>query len=406
MAAFGWLMALIAAVGALALPFSRGSAFVLAITPLANAYGAAAAIGLVLVRWAVFELPTKSIPREVWPKVLLATGFLAGALVLSFLVADDLIRLASESVQWIVGVGWFCALLIGGREAHERPVILGLMTGGVILAFAHVVMRLLDISVDEFAVLPFMISHGNNYAALYALVALVVLPMHPAVRLSTPAYLFIAALGILVAALHDSRAQMLLGAGTVGVVLLLRYLRPGTAILLVAVSLAATLALALNFMSESMFSASSLASVANFQTNYSNLERLGLILHSIDFFQANPFGAGLGASSEVFPDSPYTIGSYPTPHNTFAMMIVEIGWWGLVAYVIGVVALLRIGIRTCLAGNPFGMAALSAIALSIVDAVFFNGSLSLLFWLLLAFSVRSAPDEKRERIPMLFSRGV
>jgi len=63
MAALGWLVAMIAAAGALALPFARGGQFVLALTPFSNAYGAAGATALVLLRWALFEMPGRSISR-------------------------------------------------------------------------------------------------------------------------------------------------------------------------------------------------------------------------------------------------------------------------------------------------------------------------------------------------------
>jgi len=404
MNAFGWLVATIAAAGALALPFSRGAPFLLALMPFANAYGAAAATGLLLLRWAVFEMPAMSISRASLHKVGAALVFLVGALIISFLVADDLLRLMSESVQWIVGVGLFCALIIGGREPHERNCVIGLMAGGAALAVAHVLMRAFDATVDDTAVLPFMITEGNNYAALYALIALVIIPAHPSARVWTPAYLILSGLGVVIIWLQDSRAQTLIAGGVIAGVVLLRHTSPRVALATAIGAATVLLFVLLNFMSESLFSNSSVLSLANFQTNYSNLERLGLLLHSLDFFGAHPLGAGVGSSSDVFPNSPYTIGSYPTPHNTFALMIVELGWWGLIAYVAGLVALLRIGVRACFAGDPGGIGALTAVAVSLIDAVFFNGSVSLLFWLLLAFSVRDSAPAKGARVPMIFYR--
>ena len=402
MTAVGWLVALIAVAGALVLPFSRGAPFVLALAPFANAYGAAASVAAVLLRWALLELPGVSIPRRVLQKAAIAVGFLFCALAVSFFVADDLLRLASESAQWLIGVGWFCALIIGGREPHERAVIMGMIAGGVALALAHVLMRVLELQVDEYAVMPFMLTDNNNYAALFALVALVMLPAHPVARISTTTYLLLASLGIVVTILQESRAQTLMAAGVVGVVLLLRHVKPRVALAMADVTTVGVLAAMLIFLRESMFSADSVVSLANFQTNFSNLERLGLILHSVDFFSSHPLGAGLGASSEVFPSSPFTIGSYPTPHNTFAMLIVEIGWLGLIAYIFGVLVLLRTGVRGCLSGEPFGIAAVAAVGLSVIDAVFFNGSVSLVFWLLLAFTMGATKADQRGRIPMHF----
>lgn len=402
--AIGWLVAAIAAAGALALPFSRGAPFVLALMPFANAYGNAVATGLLLLRWALLEVPVISISRARLHRVSAALVFLVGALILSLFVADDLVRLASESVQWVVGVGLYCALIIGGRQPHERTCVLGLIAGGAALAVAQIFMNVFDVSVDETAVLPFMIPNGNNYAALYALVALVVVPAHPAARLSTPAYLVLAALGVALIWLQDSRAQLLIAGGVIAGVVLLRHMNPRLALVVAIGASLGFLFVLLHFMRESLFSNSSVLSLANFQTNYSNLERLGLMLHSLEFFSTHPLGAGVGASSEVFPNSPFTIGSYPTPHNTFALMVVELGWLGLIAYVAGVAALLRVGVRACLAGDPLGLGALTAVAVSLIDAVFFNGSVSLLFWLLLAFSIPDSVPEKRARIPMVFYR--
>jgi uncharacterized membrane protein YobD (UPF0266 family) len=402
----GWLIALIAVAGALVLPFSRGAPFVLALTPFANAYGAAASVGALLLRWALLELSGVSIPRSVLVKVAVAIGFLVAALAISLLVANDLPRLVSEGAQWLIGVIWFCALTIGGREPHERAVIFGAIAGGVALAFAHVLMRMFELEVDEFSMMPFMVTRGNNYAALLALVALVMLPAHPAARISTITYLMLASLGVMVAIQQEARAQMVMAAGVIGVVLLLRYMKPRAALLVAGLAGVGVLAVMIVFLRESMFSANSVVSLANFQTNFSNLERLGLILHSLDFFSTHPLGGGLGASSDVFPSSPFTIGSYPTPHNTFAMLIVEIGWLGLVAYAFGVLVLLRTGLRDCLSGEPFGVAALAAVGLSVIDAVFFNGSVSLQFWLLLAFTMGTARADQRRRMPMYFFRAV
>lgn len=404
MTAIGWLVAMIAAAGALALPFSRGAQFVLALAPFSNAYGAAGATVLVLLRWAFTELPGLSMSRITLQKVSVALGFLVGAVIISGFVADDLLRLASESAQWVIGVGLFCAIVIGGREPHERPILMGMVYGGVALAFAHLFMRVFGLPVDALAVMPFMVSEGNNYAALYALVALVILPAHPAMRLSTPAYLVLAAIGIMVTVLHDSRAQMVIGGGVIAMVILLRRFTPRVALGTAAAGALVLVVVAMQFLRESLFSSTSVVSLANFQTNYSNLERLGLMIHSFVFFAAHPAGAGLGASSDVFPNSAFTIGSYPTPHNTLALLIVEIGWWGLIAYVVGAGLLLRAGLRDCLAGQPFGIAAIAAVGLSIIDAVFFNGSVSLVFWVLMAFALRGDVAERRERVPMIFCR--
>lgn len=236
MTAVGWLVALIAMAGALVLPFSRGASFVVALTPFANAYGAAASVGAVLLRWVLLELPDVCIPQRVLRKVAIAIGFLICALAVSFFVASDLLRLASESAQWLIGVGWFCALIIGGRAPHERAVINGMIAGGVSLTLAHVLMRVLELEVDEYAVMPFMLTYDNNYAALFVLVALVMLPAHPAARISTTTYVVLASLAILVTILQGSRAQTLIASGVVGVVLLLRHVRPSVALAVASVA--------------------------------------------------------------------------------------------------------------------------------------------------------------------------
>src|SRR4029079_15028259 len=98
-----------------------------------------------------------------------------------------------------------------------------------------------------------------------ALVALVIMPAHPAARLSTPAYLALAALGVAVIELQDSRSQTVIAGAVIAGVVLLRHMSPRLAL---TTALGASLVLVfvlLNFMRESLFSNSSVLSLANVQ---------------------------------------------------------------------------------------------------------------------------------------------
>ena len=117
--------------------------------------------------------------------------------------------------------------------------------------------------------------------------------------------------------------------------------------------------------------------------SYSNLERLALLLTSVQLFIENPSGYGLGSTSSLFANSFLTSGSYPHPHNALAMFIVELGVVGGALYLVLLMRLAAIAWRAFgqLSLRPmeatFALSMAAAVtAMTVYEAVFFNGSLA------------------------------
>ena len=118
--------------------------------------------------------------------------------------------------------------------------------------------------------------------------------------------------------------------------------------------------------------------------NFSNLERLALLLNSYELFMANPLGYGIGSSSELFSNTPFTEGAYPHPHNTLAMFAVELGVVGIVLYLTLSVSLLFLGYRGFKSismdprlGSFCMLASVAILSSTLYTALFFNGALAL-----------------------------
>lgn len=124
--------------------------------------------------------------------------------------------------------------------------------------------------------------------------------------------------------------------------------------------------------------------------NFSNLERLALLFHSYELFVEQPLGHGIGSSSALFGSSFFTQGAYPHPHNTLAMFAVEFGVIGLFLYLVLFFSLFRCalrGLRMLSAEPVLGsfcfLLSTVMIAISVYDAMFFNGALAINMFLVL-----------------------
>jgi len=118
--------------------------------------------------------------------------------------------------------------------------------------------------------------------------------------------------------------------------------------------------------------------------NFSNLERLALLITSLDLFLDNPLGHGLGSTSALFENAVLTAGTYPHPHNTLAMYAVEFGVIGILLYTILIVALAKAFLtgsrmlRKDPSGARFLISMSVAVALiTLYEAIFFNGFLAM-----------------------------
>ncbi len=119
--------------------------------------------------------------------------------------------------------------------------------------------------------------------------------------------------------------------------------------------------------------------VADSGTNFSDLERVGLLVASWRLFAERPwFGWGWGSVDSLIPQVPETTLSYPHPHNTYAHFAVELGLPGLLLILTLYAALGFKGIALAHRRDPrAGLAWLLAVSLavmSMVDDIFYGAS--------------------------------
>jgi hypothetical protein len=396
-----WIPGALAAAAALLMPFRHGLAALLLLMPLSNSYASAGAAAILLMRWSLVQLPRAQLSRIRAFVALATVGLLGAAIVQSLLVSSDLARLGSESVQWLLGVGLFLAVLIE-RLRPSDPLISGAFcTGAALLALTQLVLRSLEIEVPEEAATSLLRTDANNYTALFVLFGLVIVPLTCMPQLRGIFLALLVAAGFASIWFNESRGMLAVGIGVVSLWVAMRIMRPLQALALGGIALGIGAVAAFVFLREAFFDPSSLLSVGNFETNFSNLERLGLILHSVEFFLSNPLGAGIGASSDIFPNSPFTVGSYPTPHNTLAMLMVELGWLGVILYAAIIGLLATCAARNVYQGRPDVIQHAALFAATVFDAVLFNGSVALVFWLLLAFSTDGLETQRLQRTLLL-----
>ena len=79
-------------------------------------------------------------------------------------------------------------------------------------------------------------------------------------------------------------------------------------------------------------------SVNNFENNTSNLERLQMITNSFEGINTYPFGAGLG-NAKILLKKVYIY--HPHAHNFLANWIYELGYYGIILYVLFVYSIIK-----------------------------------------------------------------
>ena len=79
-------------------------------------------------------------------------------------------------------------------------------------------------------------------------------------------------------------------------------------------------------------------SISNFENNTSNLERIQMIITSFEGINTDPFGAGLGNTKILLKKIQIY---HPHAHNVLANWIYELGYYGIILYVLLVYSILK-----------------------------------------------------------------
>jgi O-antigen ligase len=379
------LVGLMAAAVAALVPFRMGLTALILLLPFSNVYAFAVAVLVLLARWLATDARERQMNVARAQGVLLICAVVFMAVFESAFTSDDLLRLGTETSQWALALGLLAITVLSLDGNLEKSIVRSFAVSGVVLGIVQIAGTAAGLQTPEEDVTPFFMVGESNYTALFAMFALVALP------LSLPEYvggrrnlMLLVSSGFLVIFLNESRAQLAVALLLLFIYLLCRIARTWVFVLLSLVVPGLVAVAGLVTVQQGLYNPQSLGSLFNFDTNYSNLERLGLLLHAVELFLANPIGYGIGSSSDLFLNSPYTVGSYPTPHNTLAMLIVEWGVLGLAAYLLLMGYLLTKAIGFYARRDTRAILPVALFASTVLDAVFFNGSVAILFWLAFA----------------------
>lgn len=292
----------------------------------------------------------------------------------------------SEFIQLGISLLWTFYLYQAINSAsHFKDILKQLMLSGAVLSVFEILIFVLGIEIDTNS---FIGTIASNYGSFYLVISTILIPLY-FFKTESKLYGLIAVLGYFAIQINESRAMMLLGILFIVltfVSLRNRYMR------LIAIGLLVLggTYIFITFDPGSMYRSGSLFSVLNFETNFSNLERLRLIIYSVNLFLDNLYGYGLGSSYEIYYNNPVTVlNVYPHPHNTLTFMMVELGVAGIFLYIAFFLTMIS-SIRKIT--PPAIKALMSNICLglffySIVEVLFYNGVLTLLVFMFYALVI-------------------
>jgi hypothetical protein len=251
-----------------------------------------------------------------------------------------------------------------------------LMVSGALLSFFEIFIYIIGEDINTSS---FIGSISENYTSFYLVMTTIVIPLFFFNKKSF-LYFFVVIIGFYAIYLNESRAMMLLAL----LFVTKEFVSFKNIYMKIAASLIAFLVILyilLTFDSALIYEPTSVFSILNFENNFSNLERLNLLLYSFELVNNNVFGYGIGSSYDLFVNNSATVNEhYPHPHNTLAFLSVELGIVGIIIYIYFFTSMVTI-IRTLSDLRIKKLAVNISIALflySIVDVLFYNGVLMLI----------------------------
>jgi O-antigen ligase len=286
----------------------------------------------------------------------------------------------SEYIQLIISILLVVYIYNIINTKKQLLIILKyIMISGLLLSVFEIFIFIANIDTKT---LSFIGRVPDNYTAFYLVISTIILPLFFIKRNKISIYII--PIGFFAIYINESRAMMLLALLFISKSLI-SFNKKYFKILIIGMLLIILSYIYVNFDSALIYQKKSLYSVLNFENNYSNLERLNLLFYSYELFNNNSFGYGLGASHEIFTNNPLTIAQvYSHPHNTIAFLAVELGIVGILLYI----CFFNSMIKSIKRVNDIRFKkitldlTLALFLYSLVDALFYNGILMLIVFML------------------------
>lgn len=325
----------------------------------------------------------KKVPRDI--SLLLLIWFCYATFSLFFNL--NLTSL-SELIQLFIAIIFFRYVFnLSSSKLGKESTMKSILFSGILLCLFEISIFSFGISIDTNA---FAGITPHNYASFFIVFSTIIIPFYVIRNLSLR-YLIIL-IGFITLVLNAGRAMQIVAIAIIGMQLffsdkksLKNFIK---SFLLILFLIAVSLVVDLNQLQEQSFNPNSLFSVINFENNFSNLERLNLLIMSYDLFIERPYGHGIGSSASLFINNLYTeVQHYPHPHNTLAFMAVELGIIGIFIYLYLIFIIFRRYryLKNIHEKNLLRNSLLCFFCFSVVEPVFYNGLLTIIVAMFLGF---------------------
>lgn len=325
----------------------------------------------------------KKVPRDI--SLLLLIWFCYATFSLFFNL--NLTSL-SELIQLFIAIIFFRYVFnLSSSKLGKESTMKSIIFSGILLCLFEISIFSFGISIDTNA---FAGITPHNYASFFIVFSTIIIPFYVIRNLSLR-YLIIL-IGFITLVLNAGRAMQIVAIAIIGMQLffsdkksLKNFIK---SFLLILFLIAISLIVDLNQLQEQSYNPNSLFSVINFDNNFSNLERLNLLIMSYDLFVERPYGHGIGSSASLFINNLYTeVQHYPHPHNTLAFMAVELGIIGIFIYFYLIFIIFRRyrHLKNIHEKNLLRNSLLCFFCFSIVEPVFYNGLLTIIVAMFLGF---------------------
>lgn len=248
----------------------------------------------------------------------------------------------SELVQILVFVFLLISLNLRNFFTQQflKSVCIGLLIGSIIMGSNFMIREFVFNDLTQESLIYFSISGTFNYSAYFMFFGLILVPSLLFKKTSIKVGLFL----LYAVSLYIIQARSSFLLGIISFLFLTLEIKNTTRFLLLSL----IFLVAINyFLDSSLVSKDNqndiIYSITNFENNTSNLERLEMFLFSFEHLENNPLGVGVG-NTEIALNK--TSIDHPHAHNTLANWIYEMGYVGILLFVLFFYTMIR-----CLKGK-------------------------------------------------------
>ena len=316
---------------------------------------------------------------------------------ISMVTGEQKITTITEIIQLALGILFFRYIYNFCRTPQGlKNTCLSILFSGSLLSLLEILIFLTNSNIDTTS---FLGVTPHNYGSYYIIFSNIILPFFIIKRVNLRFLLIMA--GFYAIYINEGRAMQLVAISIIAMELL--FYKNKSTIQFAKIVFVLFLALFLpskisySALEDAAYKPRTLVSVVNFDNNFSNLERLNLLILSYDKFIEKPWGHGVGSSTDIYIGNTYTVNQiYPHPHNTLAFMAVELGIVGIWIYLYLLFLLFKkyISLKDYKKKSFVRNSTFAFFCFTQVVPIFYSGLMALLGFMILAVTISITDNNK------------